>query len=140
MLLLNSFWMPSAGSTAANDVDALFDFILWTSLVFFVIVAGAILFFILRYRRREKAGKTYGKDHSLPLEIAWTAIPVVLILIVFVWGFTDYMKMNIVPSDAMEVKVTGQRWFWTFDYPDGATTLNELVVPIGRPVKLLMSL
>jgi cytochrome c oxidase subunit 2 len=47
--------------------------------------------------------------------------------------------MNVVPKDAMEIKVTGQKWFWTFDYPEGINTVNELVVPLGKPVKLLLS-
>lgn len=105
----------------------------------FAIVVGAVALFVWRYRRRGKAGLTSGVDHSLSLEITWTLIPVILILIVFFWGFNDYMRMNIVPHDALEIKVTGQRWFWTFDYPDGVNTVNELVVPIGKPVELLMS-
>jgi len=66
-------------------------------------------------------------------------VPTVLILIVFVWGFRAYMRMTIVPRDALEVKVTAQKWFWTFDYPNGANSVNELVAPVDRPVKLLMS-
>jgi cytochrome c oxidase subunit 2 len=49
------------------------------------------------------------------------------------------MKMHIVPKDALEIKVTGQKWFWSFDYPEGINTVNELVVPAGKPIKLLMS-
>ena len=134
-----SNWLPSASSTMAGDVDSLFNFILFASIAMLAIVTVGVIVFGIRYRRRGKAGLTSGKDHSLPLEIAWTGIPVVLIMIVFVWGFTSFMKMNVVPHDALEVKVTGQRWFWTFDYPEGANSLNELVVPIGRPIKLLMS-
>lgn len=132
-------WLPSVSSTTAGDVDALFNFILYAGGVMFAIVVGAVALFVWRYRRRGKAGLTSGVDHSLSLEITWTLIPVILILIVFFWGFNDYMRMNIVPHDALEIKVTGQRWFWTFDYPDGVNTVNELVVPIGKPVELLMS-
>jgi cytochrome c oxidase subunit 2 len=66
-------------------------------------------------------------------------VPTILIIIVFVWGFRTYLKMNVVPKDAIEIKVTGQKWFWSFDYPDGVTTVNELVVPLDKPVKLVMS-
>lgn len=132
-------WLPSASSTTAGDVDALFNFILYAGGVMFAIVVLTVVLFVWRYRRRGKAGLTSGVDHSLGLEITWTVVPVILIMIVFIWGFTDYMRMSVVPHDALEIKVTAQRWFWTFDHPDGANALNELVVPVGRPIKLLMS-
>lgn len=134
-----SFWLPSQSSTMAGEVDALFHFILYASTVFFAIVVFSVIFFGLRYRRRGKTGLTTGKDHNLLLEITWTAIPTVLILIVFFWGFKGYMKQVVAPSHSIEVKVTGQKWFWTFDYPEGANAVNELVVPVSQPVKLLMS-
>lgn len=134
-----SAWLPSASSTIASDVDALFNFILYAGTAMLAIVVLGVVIFGWRYRRRGKAGLTPGKDHSLAMEIAWTGVPVILIMIVFVWGFNGYMRMNVVPHNALEIKVTGQRWFWSFDYPEGATSLNELIVPVHRPVKLLMS-
>ena len=134
-----TLFFPPAGSTLAGEVDSLFYFIFWASAVLFAIVIGLTVFFIIRYRRRRPTGTTYGRDHNLALEITWTAVPTVLILIVFVWGFRAYMRMTIVPRDALEVKVTAQKWFSTFDYPNGANSVNELVAPVDRPVKLLMS-
>jgi cytochrome c oxidase subunit 2 len=134
-----SLIMPPESSTIAGEVDALFYFILYTGIVLFAIVTLTSLFFILKYRRRAKTTTTSGVAHNTALEIAWTAIPTVLILIVFFWGFKTYIKMNVVPKDAIEIKVTGQRWFWTFDYAEGANSMNELVVPVDKPVKLLMS-
>lgn len=66
-------------------------------------------------------------------------LPTILVFIIFAWGFKGYLRLFIVPANAMEVKVTGQRWFWSFDYPEGVSTVNELVVPEDKPVKLLMS-
>jgi len=117
----------------------LFNFILYASVVLFGIVVAGIIVFALRYRRQGKAGLTGGKDHNIVLEITWTAIPTVLILIVFFWGFKDFVKLHVVPANAIEIKVTGQKWFWSFDYPDGATAVNELIVPVNKPIKLLMS-
>lgn len=134
-----TFWLPSQSSTLAGGVDALFHFILYASTVFFAIVVFSIIFFGLRYRRRGETSLTSGKDHNLALEITWTAIPTVLILIVFFWGFKGYMRQAVAPAHAIEVKVTGQKWFWTFDYPEGANAVNELVVPVSKPIKLLMS-
>lgn len=136
-----NWFMPSGSSTIAGEVDALFYFLVYGSIFFFGIVTFLLVFFSVRYRRRsgDADSVTDGKAHDTKLEILWSVIPTIFVVIVFFWGFRVYMKMSIVPADAMEVKVTGQKWFWTFDYPDGQNTLNELVVPVDRPVKLLMS-
>ncbi|UCC81146.1 MAG: cytochrome c oxidase subunit II [Candidatus Zixiibacteriota bacterium] len=133
--------LPPGGSTIAGDVDALFYFIVYASIAIFGIVLFGIVYLGLKYRGRKAAadGTTPGITHSTRLELAWSIIPAILVIIVFVWGFNVYMKMNIIPGDVMEVKVTAQKWFWSFDYPDGVNTVNELVVPLGKPVKLLMS-
>ncbi|MBU1320510.1 MAG: cytochrome c oxidase subunit II [candidate division Zixibacteria bacterium] len=135
-----TIFMPPGQSTISGEVDSLFYFILYMSIFFFVLIVAATAFFIYRYRRREGAAEmTSGVSHNTALEVAWTVIPLILILIIFGWGFKSYMKMHIVPKDAIEVKVTGQKWFWSFDYAEGATSVNELVVPVDKPIKLLLS-
>ncbi|MDH4155807.1 MAG: cytochrome c oxidase subunit II [candidate division Zixibacteria bacterium] len=135
-----SLFLPPGSSTISSEFDALFYFLVYASIVFLGIVVFSIVLFSLRYRKRGvEETPTPGISHSTKLEITWSIVPTILVMIVFVWGFRIYMKMNVVPRDAMEIKVTGQKWFWTFDYPEGANTLNELVVPAGKPVKLLMS-
>lgn len=134
-----SFWNPGEHSTMAGNVDSLFYFILWASVVFFAIVVGGIIYFGIRYRRRGKDELTTGMDHNLALEITWTVIPTILIVIVFLWGFKDFLRLHIMPAHAMEVKVTGQKWFWTTDYPDGTALVNEMVVPVNTPVRVLLS-
>ncbi len=136
----SSTYLPTPSSTIAPEVDALFNFILLASFAIFVIVVAVTLYFSWRYRRKVAGdGLTYGVDHNIKLEILWTTIPTILILIVFVWGFKTYIKMNVVPGDAIEIKATGQKWFWTFDYKEGANLVNELVVPVNKPIKLLLS-
>ncbi len=134
--------MPPGRSTIAGEVDALFNFILYCSIGFFVLVVALMIYFVVRYHRRagDTGSKTtLGISHNLKLEILWTLIPTILVVIVFVWGFQVFMKMQVVPGNAYEIKVTGQKWFWSFQYPNGTTTVNELVVPEDRPIKLLMS-
>lgn len=133
-----TLFMPPGASTLSSEVDSLFYFIFYASVILFLIVTGATAWFVLKYRRRRNE-TTSGIAHNTKLEIAWTAIPTVLILIVFFWGFKTFLKMNVVPKDALEIKVTAQKWFWSFDYPDGATSVNELVVPVDRPISLVMS-
>ncbi len=131
--------MPPGQSTIAPEVDALFNFILYSAIVFFAIVVLTIVYFVIRYRRRGKEELTSGVTQNLKLEILWTAIPIILVVIVFFWGFRVYLKMYVSPKDAYEIKVTGQQWFWSFNYPNGASTVNDLVVPVGKPIRLLMS-
>ncbi len=134
-----TLFMPPGSSTVAADVDALFYFILYASMVFFALVVGTAAYFVIRYRRSRYAEATSNVAHNTKLELAWTIIPLILVLIVFFWGFKGFLRLNIVPKDAIEIKVTGQKWFWSFDYPEGASTINELVVPVDKPVKLLIS-
>ena len=136
-----TLFLPPGRSTIASDVDALFNFLMYTSIVLFIIVVVGMIIFVLKYRRRpgDSEEVTPGIAHSTKLELVWSIIPTILVIIVFFWGFRVYMKMNVVPGDAYEVKVTGQKWFWSFDYPEGASTVNELVVPVNKPIKLLMS-
>ncbi len=137
---LGTMFMPPAVSTYAQDVDALFYFILYVSIFFFALIVGAMIFFAVKYHRK-KGDVTVpdGPSHNTVLETAWIAIPVIIVTIIFFWGFKGYLKMSVVPANAMEIKVTGQKWFWTFNYPDGQMTTNELVVEVDKPVKLLMS-
>lgn len=134
-----NIFLPTGQSTIAGDVDALFSFLFWASMILFAIVVGGTGYFIWRYRHRGHETVTSGKAHNTALEFTWTAIPIIMVVVVFFWGFNVYMKMQVAPKDALEIKVTGQKWFWSFDYPHGASTVNELVIPAGKPVKLLMS-
>ena len=134
-----SLYMPPASSTIASEVDALFYFIFYTAIVLFVLVMSATAYFIFKYRRKGERTLTSGVAHNTKLEIDLDVIPTILVIIVFVWGFRTYLKMNVAPRDAIEIKATGQKWFWTFDYPNGANSVNDLYVPVGKPVKLLLS-
>ena len=134
-----SFWLPAPESTMASHTDALFHFILYTAFFFLALVVALTTYFLIRYRRRGKLVLTSATDHNTALEILWTVIPTILVIIVFFWGFRDYVRLYISPGDALEVQVGAQQWFWTFDYPEGASSLNELTVPVNQPIRLLMS-
>jgi len=136
---VTSLFLPPGASSISGEYDALFEFILWASAVFFAIVVVSTLYFVIRYRRRDEVAATDSRDHNMPLEIAWTVVPTILIMFIFVWGFKGFLKRSIVPANAMEIKTTAQQWFWTFDYPEGVNSVNELIVPVNKPVKLLMS-
>jgi len=138
---LNEFFFPKQVSTFASDIDNLFYFIFYSSVVLMAIVVIGMVVFSIKYRfkKGDKVRLTSSKDHDNILESLFFIIPLILVSITFVWGIRSYLKMIIVPDDAIEIKVTGQSWFWTFDYPEGGTSLNELVVPSNTPIKILLS-
>lgn len=131
--------MPDARSTLAPEVDALFYFVFWTSLIIFALVMVAMVYFAFRYRRRNAHYVPVPVKESRLLEIAWVVIPTILVLIVFTWGFKVYVHLYSPPPDSYQITVRGKQWFWEFEYPNGTVTTNEMHVPIGVPVKLTMS-
>jgi len=136
-----TFWLPPPSSTVAGETDGLFYAIFYITTFFFLLIVGLATYFTIKYRRTEaNANEPMEVVHSSHLlEAAWILIPLGIVMVLFVLGFKGYLRQSIVPAEAAQVKVTGQKWFWSFDYPEGASTVNELVAPVGRPIKLLMS-
>jgi cytochrome c oxidase subunit 2 len=133
-----TFWLPYAGSTFAASHDALFYFVLALNIIFFIGIVGAMGYFAWAYKRRSADQKTSNIRGSHTIEIAWSAIPSVFLVAIFVWGFVGFSDMVVPPSDAIDIRVTGQKWSWAYTYPNGATS-SELIVPVGRPVRLTMT-
>jgi cytochrome c oxidase subunit II len=133
-------WLPPQGTEVASDVDRLFNFVLGVSVAFFLLVMSLLVLFVLRYRRRGRAATSSepSPSHNTALEVTWTAIPVLLVLVIFAWGFKLYLDINTVPEDAYEIQVTGQKWKWLFTYPNGHVDEN-LHVPVDTPVRLVMT-
>lgn len=136
---LREFLLPVQGSAYAGRVDDLFLFILYVSGFLFFLVTGMIVWFVWRYRRRAPNERTPKITHNFKLEVVWTVVPLIIVTIIFLWGFHGYMDATVAPRDALEVRVTGRRWVWQFEYPNGTRTVNELRVPVGKPVKLILT-
>jgi len=132
-----TIWLPQQASTIAAEVDSLFYFIFYWVVFFFILVLLVTFYFSWKYKSKKK-GLTSSLDHNTTLEITWTIIPLILTLVVFFWGAETYIKMNIIPYGAMEVNVTAQKWSWNFTYKEGFSNPKVLVVPVNKPVKLLM--
>ncbi len=139
MTWLRNLILPVQGSTLAPDIDNLFFFITLINVVFFVLIAGLIWIFVKRYRRRSENEQTPHITHHQTLEIVWSVIPLLICLVVFFWGFHGFMRAQVAPGNALEIQVTSKKWVWQFEYPDGMRTLNELHVPLNKPVRLVMS-
>jgi cytochrome c oxidase subunit 2 len=135
-----SFWLPPQASTTAGDYDQLFYFILYLCLAFFLVIVALTVVFAIRYRKRSEEQKTSPIHGNNRLELAWSVIPLILLAVLFFWGFRTWMDTNVPPADAITIRVRAAQWSWAFDYPEhGRTNATELVVPLGKPVKLLMS-
>ncbi|MDO8494210.1 MAG: cytochrome c oxidase subunit II [Deltaproteobacteria bacterium] len=138
-LLQFVFRLPQA-STVAPDVDRLFDFILWTSIISFIIIVFGKLFFLIRFsRKRVPENQTAYITGHTATELGVAAFLTVLVMVIFYWGWVDYKNMRSAPRGAMEINIVGKQWLWEMHYNNGRTLTNELVVPLGKPVKLIMT-
>lgn len=137
-------WMPIDASTVAGEVDTTFYFIFWISVFFFALICALLVYFLIRYRRREEGERAAGRTtHNTALELVWSGIPLILVIAMFYLGFRGYMDVLNAPANAMDVYVQGYKWGWAFTYPSSPTgqavTTDELHVPVGQPVRLILS-
>jgi len=138
MNLLNKFLLPPEKTAHAVEVDKIFNFINVSSLILLAGIVVAILYFVIKYRRKSENDMPPVIRENVKLEITWTVVPMILVFFIFGWGFQSFMKIHTPPDNTYEIHVTGQQWLWRFTYPNGATSTGDLHVPVNRPVKLIM--
>jgi cytochrome c oxidase subunit 2 len=134
-----SLW-PVEASTQAGKVDFIFILLLVISAVIILLVSGLLIGFSIRYRRGSKAPR--GKlpaFMSRDIEIGWTAATLFLALFLFWWAGTVELSAMQAPPNALEIHVLAKQWMWKTRHPSGAREINELHVPLGEPVRLLMT-
>jgi cytochrome c oxidase subunit 2 len=137
--LVNVPLFPDRASTVAGEVDTLFFFLVGITVLFAGLIFLSVLYFAIRYRRRPKDGAPPPPPHALKLEIIWTAVPLFIVMVIFVWGTSLYFKLATPPPEALEITGVGKQWMWKFQHPSGQREINALHVPIGRPVRLTMT-
>lgn len=126
--------MFSGASTFVEGVDKAFIVIFGISLVFLVGITALMIYFVIRYRRK-KNPKAQQVNDSNWLEITWTVIPFILVMIMFYYGYKGFTPMRNVPDNAITIKAIGYMWDWRFEY-EGGKEYNELIVPINQAIKL----
>jgi cytochrome c oxidase subunit II len=136
---LGDFWFPRQSSTIASEIDFAWYVVYYFDVLMFFGLMIPMFYFIRRYRRRTDNDKVSALTHHTMLEITWTIIPSILVIALFFVGLKGYLMASVAPANAMEIRTTAEMYMWTFTYPNGNTTVNELVVPKDKPVKLLMS-
>ncbi len=130
---------PDQASSFAPRVDALYLYLVGVSAFFTVTIFLAIVFLALYYRRSAVRDRTrrIGAKFWL-LEAIWIAVPLILAMSMFLWGAELYFDQRTMPRDAIELAVIGKQWMWKIQHPQGRSEINELHVPLGRPVLLKM--
>jgi cytochrome c oxidase subunit II len=140
----DSFWFPADASVTSRNIDWVWDFMIWCSVLTALGIFVAIFHFITKYRATSRAANEIAEksaEHNTALEITWSVLPLFVVIALFVWGFKGYMDLRTPPKDAMELHANAQKWKWTFDYKCATGTLTDdtLHVPIDRPVRMLIS-
>ena len=126
--------MSGGASNFVESVDGVFLFSIIMSVFFLVLITGMMLIFVVKYSRKRNP-KAVNVHSNTVLEVTWTIIPTILVLILFWYGWVGYIDMSDIPEDAMTVDVTAQMWKWQFKYDDGTVT-DSLYVPVAQPVVL----
>lgn len=131
--------IPDSASTLSGEVDALYFYISGVTVFFTLLIALAVVFFVIRYRRRNAFEIPRPIEGSTKLETLWSVIPLLIALTFFAWGAKIYFAQYRPIQNAMEIHVVGKQWMWKFQHQTGQREINELHVPVGRRVKLIMT-
>ena len=122
----------------AGNVDALYIFLIIVSGLMTLLIFTAVVYFAARYRR-QRGVLAEQIDGSTPLEVTWSIIPLGVFMVIFLWGAVVYFKGRTPPRDSTEVYVVAKQWMWKLEHAEGQREINELHVPVGRDVKLIMT-
>ena len=130
---------PEAASSMARQVDYLYFYLTAVTVVMTGLIFAVVFFFAVKYRRRSPDEQPRQIHGSVMLEITWSIIPFIVMLSFFWWGAEIFFANATPPSNAMDIYVVGKQWMWKIQYPGGQREINELHVPINRPVKLTLA-
>ena len=137
----NIAFFPGEASTIAPQVDALTIMLLVLCGFIIILVFGLMLYFSVKYRASRPIDRKWKSPHRerIELEFGWTLIPLFLFFFIFGWGGYVFFEMHEPPKNAAKIYVVAKQWMWKFQHPDGTRELDELHIPVGQPVKLIMT-
>ena len=130
---------PAQASTVARDVDNLFFFLVGITVFFSTLIAVLVIVFAVKYRRTHPAQVGAPITGSVPLELMWSIIPFGISMVIFAWAANVYFDLYRPPDETLQIYAVGKRWMWKFQHIDGQREINELHVPVGRPVKVTVT-
>ena len=128
--------IPEQASTLAPQVDQLYWFIIGVTAFFGILVSILVVYFAVKYRTNDPLAVGAPITGSIPLELAWSIIPFLISVVIFVWASQVFFNIYRPPDQTLDIYATGKRWMWKFQHLDGKAEINELHVPVGRPVKV----
>jgi cytochrome c oxidase subunit II len=131
--------VPDSASTFSWKVDALYFYVSGITLFFTLLISGVLIFFVIRYRRRTPYEIPRPIAGSHKLETVWTVIPFLIAMTIFGWGARLYFEQYKPAGNAVEVYVVGKQWMWKLQHATGQREINQLHVPVGRKIKLIMT-
>ncbi|GAC1401159.1 MAG: cytochrome c oxidase subunit II [Pyrinomonadaceae bacterium] len=132
-------FLPQQASSISGEVDLIYLFMVLTMLFFSAIIIAMLVVFVIKYHRRSPNEIPRPIAGAIGLELMWTIIPFFIAMGMFVWGAKIYVQQYHVPKDSMDMYVVGKQWMWKLQHPTGQREINELHVPLGRKVKLIMT-
>ncbi len=130
---------PETASTVAGQVDAIYFTLVGIAAFFSIAIAITIIVLVIRYRRSVERQVFPTWEGMLWLEVGWAIPPLLIVLAMFTWGARVFMTMQTPPPDALQVYVVGKQWMWKAQHIEGRREINELHVPVGRPVRLTLT-
>ena len=136
---MNFHLFPEQASTIARESDGMFWALTAASLFICLLVFLPLGWFAIKYRRGRKVDRHLADLPTWKIEVTWTLIPLVLVMGLFAWSAETFFRMERPPPGALEVNVIGKQWMWKLQHAEGAREINELHIPLGRPVKLTMT-
>ena len=129
---------PPEASSIAPRVDSLALYLVGVTVFFTALIFFLLILFVVLYRKRP-GHKAQHVHPAMSLEIAWSVIPFILVTIMFFWGVDIFVAGSRPPAGAMTVYVVGKQWMWHIQHPEGRKEINELHVPLGVPIRLIMT-
>jgi cytochrome c oxidase subunit 2 len=130
---------PEQASNFAAEVDYLYLFMIAVTVVFSLGIFGAVFYFAIRYRRRSDTEIPVATHTGMLLEIVWSVIPFGITMVMFGWGASLFFKESRPPDNATQIYIVAKQWMWKLQHPEGQREINELHIPVGRPVKFTMT-
>ena len=131
--------VPESASSFSWKVDALYFYLSGITLFFTLLISSVLIFFVIRYRRRTPYEIPRPIAGSHKLETVWTVIPFIIAMTIFGWGARVYFDQYKPPTNAIEIYVVGKQWMWKIQHATGQREINQLHVPVGRKIKLIMT-
>ena len=132
-------FVPPSASTLSGKVDALYFYLSGVTVFFTLLISGVLIFFVIKYRRRTPYEIPRPIAGSHKLETLWSVIPFIIAMSMFAWGAQVYFEQSRPPKNAVEIYVVGKQWMWKIQHSTGQREINELHVPVGRKIKLIMT-